>query len=137
MEHVKLFSGVTASVDHDSFLPSWVVWQEGSDIENLSVDDDPNVILLRVFGDIIEGEDLGTSLRWLRLRLRLLLWLEFFDQSLSPLNADGHAYLSGLQVTSNSTKPASGLVGEGTRLLQEVGGGRVARHASEDDTSEQ
>lgn len=62
VKHVEFFSGITAGVEHDSLLPSWVVRQEGSDIENLSVDNDPGVVLLRVFGNLIEGEDLGTSL---------------------------------------------------------------------------
>ena len=62
MKHVELLSGVAPSVEHDGLLPSWMVWQEGSDVEDLSVDDDPDVILLRVFGDLIEGEGLGASL---------------------------------------------------------------------------
>jgi len=39
-----------------------MIRQEGCDVEDLPVDDDPDVILLRVFGDLIEGEGLGTSL---------------------------------------------------------------------------
>ena len=62
MKHVEFLSGVTPGVKHDSLLSSWMVWQEGSDIEDLSIDDDPDIILLRVFGDLIESEGLGTSL---------------------------------------------------------------------------
>ena len=62
MKHVELLSGVTAGIEHDSLLPSWVVRQERSDIEDLSVDDDPDVILLRVLGDLIKGEGLSAGL---------------------------------------------------------------------------
>jgi hypothetical protein len=61
VKHVELLSGVTSGIEHDSLLSSWVVWQEGSDIKDLSIDDDPDVVLLRVFSDLIEGEDLGAS----------------------------------------------------------------------------
>ena len=62
MKHVELLSGVTAGVEHDGLLSSWVVWQERGDIEDLAVDDDPDVILLRVLGDVIESKDLCARL---------------------------------------------------------------------------
>ena len=62
MEHVEFLGGIAPSVEHDSLLSSWMIWQEGCDVEDLPVDDDPDVILLRVFGDLIEGEGLGASL---------------------------------------------------------------------------
>ena len=62
MKHIELLSSVAPGIEHNSLLSSRVVWQEGSDIEDLTVDDDPNIILLRVFGNLIKGEDLGASL---------------------------------------------------------------------------
>ena len=62
MKHVELLSGVTAGVEHDGLLPSWVVRKEGSDIEHLSVDDNPYIILLRVLCDLIEGEYFSASI---------------------------------------------------------------------------
>ena len=62
VKHVELLSGVTPGVEHNSLLSSWMVWQEGSNIEDLSIDDNPDVILLRVFSDLIESEGLGASL---------------------------------------------------------------------------
>ena len=61
VEHVELFCSVTAGIEHDSLLSSWVVWQEGSDIEDLTVNDDPSVVLRRVLGNLVEGEDLSAS----------------------------------------------------------------------------
>lgn len=62
MKHVELLSGVTAGIEHDGLLSSRVVRQEGSDIEDLSVDNNPDIILLGVLGDLIKGENLSTSL---------------------------------------------------------------------------
>ena len=62
MKHVELLSGVTAGVEHDGLLSSWVVWQERGDIKDLFVDDDPDIILLRVFGDLVKSKGFGTSL---------------------------------------------------------------------------
>ena len=62
VEHVELLGGVAAGVEHDGLLSSWVVWQEGSDVKNLPVNDDPSVVLRRVLGDLVEGKDLGASL---------------------------------------------------------------------------
>lgn len=78
MKHIELLGGVTACVEHDSLLSSWVVWQEGSDIEHLSVDDNPDILLFRVLCDLVEGEDFSTGLGWLNLcfRLRMFLRLE-------------------------------------------------------------
>jgi hypothetical protein len=92
VKHVELLSGVTAGVEHDSLFSSWVVWQEGSDVEDLSVDDDPDIILLGVLGDLIEGEGLGTSLRWLGLGLRLglYLWLSTHSVNRHPFDQTGH-----------------------------------------------
>lgn len=75
MEHVELFGGVTTGVEHDSLFASWMVWQEGSYVQDLSVDDDPDIVFLRVLCDFFEGKDLGTGLRWLGLRLRQWLVL--------------------------------------------------------------
>jgi hypothetical protein len=78
VKHVELLGGVAPCIEHDSLLSSWVVRQEGRDIKDLFSDDNPDVILLRVFGNLVEGENFGSSLRWLSLRLRiwLCLWLE-------------------------------------------------------------
>lgn len=62
VKHVKLLGGVATGVEHDSFLSSWMVWQERSNIEDLAIDDDPDVILLRVLGNLVEGKDLSASL---------------------------------------------------------------------------
>ena len=62
VEHVELLSSIAAGVEHDSFLSSWMVWQERGDIEDLSVNDDPDVILLCVLGDLVGGKDLSPSL---------------------------------------------------------------------------
>ena len=71
MKHVELLSGVTAGVEHDRLLPSWMIWHKGSYIEDLTVDDDPDIVFLVVFGNLIEGESIGASLRWLGLGLWL------------------------------------------------------------------
>ena len=62
MKHVELLSGVTSGVEHDCLLSPWMVWQEGSDIEDLAVDDDPDVVLLRVLCDLFKGKNLVASL---------------------------------------------------------------------------
>jgi len=61
VEHVELLGSVTAGIEHDGLFSSWVVWQEGSDVEDLAVNDDPSVVLRRVLGDLVDGEDLSTS----------------------------------------------------------------------------
>lgn len=76
VEHVELFSGVATGVEHDSLFTSRVVWQERSYVEDLSVDDDPDIIFLRVLSNLFEGKDLSAGLRWLGLRLRL--WLDLW-----------------------------------------------------------
>ena len=48
-----------------------MIWHKGSYIEDLTVDDDPDIIFLVVFGNLIEGKSIGTSLRWLGLGLGL------------------------------------------------------------------
>lgn len=61
VKHVELLSGITAGVEHNGLLSSWVVWQEGSDIEHLTVDDNPDIVLLRVLGNFIKGEEFSIS----------------------------------------------------------------------------
>ena len=53
------------------------------------------------------------------------------------IRQDGLTYLGNFQVAGHHTQPVSCSLGESTRLLEEVSGGRVARHASEYDASEQ
>jgi len=62
VKHVELLGGITAGVKHDGLLSSWMIWQKGSDVEDLSVDDDPDIVLLRVLGDLVKGVDIGASL---------------------------------------------------------------------------
>lgn len=62
VKHVELLGGVTPCIEHDSLLSSRMVRQEGRDVKDLSVDDNPDVILLRMFGNLVEGENLGASL---------------------------------------------------------------------------
>ena len=61
MEHVELLSSIATGIKHDSLLSSWVVWQERSDVEYLSVDDNPDVVLVCMFGNLIESEGFSTS----------------------------------------------------------------------------
>lgn len=75
VQHVELLSRVTASIEDDGLLPSWVVGQElmgtisenttndtirwhthVGNIQNLPVDDYPNVLLLIVLGDLLSSE---------------------------------------------------------------------------------
>ena len=52
VQHVELLGSITAGVQEDSFLASWVVRQELGNIKNLAVDDDPDVVLLVVLGNL-------------------------------------------------------------------------------------
>jgi hypothetical protein len=62
VKHVEFLSGVTAGVKHDGLLPSWMVWQERGDIKDLPIDDNPDIILLRVLGDLLEREGFSIGL---------------------------------------------------------------------------
>lgn len=57
MQHVELLRRVPAGIQQDRLLSSRVIGQEGSDVEDLTVHDDPDVVFLVVLGDILEGED--------------------------------------------------------------------------------
>ena len=52
VQHVELLGSITAGVQEDSFLASWVVRQELGNIKNLAVNDDPDVVLLVVLGNL-------------------------------------------------------------------------------------
>lgn len=75
VEHVKLLSCVTASVENDSFLASWVIRQElgpekksamksqdwnacayGCDVQHLTINNDPDIVLLVVLSYIRSSE---------------------------------------------------------------------------------
>lgn len=72
MQHVELFRGVTSGVEQDGFLASWVIRKElqkyvnnnekgckletyTCDIQDLAIDNNPYIILLVVFANLIHG----------------------------------------------------------------------------------
>lgn len=46
MQHVEFLSGITASIEEDGLLSSGVIREEAGDIKNLTIDDNPHIILL-------------------------------------------------------------------------------------------
>lgn len=51
VEHVELFSSVSASIEQNGLLATWVISKEVGYIQNLAIDNDPAVILLVVLGN--------------------------------------------------------------------------------------
>ena len=52
MKHIKHFRRITSSIQQNRLLSSRVIWQKRRNIQNLSIHNDPDVILLVVLGDI-------------------------------------------------------------------------------------
>src|SRR6188768_3458589 len=55
VQHVELLCGVTAGVQHNGLLASRVVSEEVSHIEDLSINDNPNIVLFRVLRNLSGG----------------------------------------------------------------------------------
>jgi len=55
MHHEELLSGILTSVDENGLLTSGMIREELGDIKNLSINDDPAVLLAVVLGNILKG----------------------------------------------------------------------------------
>ena len=55
VQHVELLCRIAARVEQDRLLASWVIRQEGRDIEHLAINHDPDVVLLVVLRDLLGG----------------------------------------------------------------------------------
>merc|ERR1739845_303135 len=55
MQHVELFSGILAGVQHDCLLATWMVGKESCHVQNFVTNDHPAVLVGVVLGDFVRG----------------------------------------------------------------------------------